>query len=240
MSSILKALRRVGEEKRVDRHAAPDLRLDQGQAPVESKPLLPLLTGIALGAVIVGLLSLWAFKDTNQIAKVQPAAEAKKVETISEKVITSSPANQPELDNRSETNLKELAESSRVSVVTLQPEPITATEGVISTRLRPPVNIQKADEPPILANVPSPPVQAPLLPVVANVVLEHTELPDSVSLAVTEIFYQEDSANSMAVVNDLPVMIGTHFDSASVEEIRPDGVLFKIADKSYFVTVPNP
>jgi cation:H+ antiporter len=39
---------------------------------------------------------------------------------------------------------------------------------------------------------------------------------------------------------DLPVMIGTHVDFAIVEEIRPDGVLFKIADKDYFVAVPNP
>ena len=66
-----------------------------------------------------------------------------------------------------------------------------------------------------------------------------SELPDGISLLVTEIFFQKDSDNSMAVVNDLPVMIGTYVDSAVVTEIRPDRVLFKLGGKTYTVTVPR-
>ena len=242
MSSILKALRKVGEEKRVVQHAAPDLRLDQGLAPVQSKPLLPLLTGITLGAVIVGLLFLWPSKDAIPVAKVQPVSESQPVAATSEKVVASAAlANHPVQDNRSATSLKELTESSTVSVVTMQPEPVTMPEGAKSTASKSPVNKHKAAETLTVASVPSPRIKAPPHSVDASAVLtEPTDLPEGVSLAVTEIFYQEDHVNSMAVVNDLPVMIGTHVDSAIVDEIRPDGVLFKIADKDYFVTVPKP
>jgi hypothetical protein len=65
-------------------------------------------------------------------------------------------------------------------------------------------------------------------------------LPDGISLLVSEIFYQQDSANSMAVVNDLPVMVGSQVDSAVVAEILPDSVVFKIGDKTYAVDQSNP
>ena len=65
-------------------------------------------------------------------------------------------------------------------------------------------------------------------------------LPVGTSLKVTEVFYQDDPANSMAVVNDLPVMIGTFVDSAVVLEIRSDKVVFKIGDDSYDVPVTPP
>jgi hypothetical protein len=64
-------------------------------------------------------------------------------------------------------------------------------------------------------------------------------LPDGIRLNVTEIFYQ-DAVNSMAVVNDLPVMVGSHVDAAVVTEIRTDRVLFEIDGKVYSVSTPHP
>ena len=72
MSSILKSLRKIEEEKRGAVRAAPDLRVDQGFAPAKSKQLLPLLTGLALGAVIVGLFFLWSPGPTAPVVKDQP------------------------------------------------------------------------------------------------------------------------------------------------------------------------
>ncbi len=61
MSSILKALRKIEEEKRVASHAAPDLRMDHGHSARKGWPFLPLVAGIALGAACVGLFSFWYF-----------------------------------------------------------------------------------------------------------------------------------------------------------------------------------
>ena len=68
MSSILKALRKIEEEKRVANHAAPDLRMDQGNPGKKARPYLPLAAGIALGAVCVGLFGLWFSSGTPEIA----------------------------------------------------------------------------------------------------------------------------------------------------------------------------
>jgi general secretion pathway protein B len=69
--------------------------------------------------------------------------------------------------------------------------------------------------------------------------VETLALPDGIRLSVTEIFYQ-DAVNSMAVVNDLPVMVGSHVDAAVVTEILTDRVLFEIDGKVYSVSVPHP
>ena len=246
MSSILKALRKVGEEKRVDQQAAPDLKLDQGLAPVASKPFLPLMTGIALGAVIVGLIFLWAQRGAEPVAKVQSDSEPKQIVAVERNPVDSAArAIVPPTNNLSDQNLKELAESSKVSVVTLSPEPVIIIGSTDKVESKPlsklPVRRQKQAEPSTLVSKPATTRQSsPAAAVVKTIPVEHSELPEGVSLTVEEIFYQDDNANSMAVVNDLPVMIGSHVDSAVVTEIRPDSVLFKIDDKSYVVAVSNP
>ncbi len=246
MSSILKALRKIGEEKRVDQHAAPDLRLDQGVASVASKPFLPLLTGIALGAVIVGLLFLWAKRDSEPVVKAQPAAEPKQVVAVERNTVNSAaPANVSSTNNLSDQSLKDLAEASKLPVVTLAPEPVITTASINKVvpkkHPRSPVKQQKPVEISTPVSKPEAARQTPMeIAVVKTASMEHSELPEGISLKVEEIFYQDDTANSMAVVNDLPVMIGSHVDSAVVTEIRQDSVLFKIDDKSYVVNASNP
>ena len=93
-------------------------------------------------------------------------------------------------------------------------KPVASSEKNVAKR-----NIQNqlASEPPLLKkalDVPAPP--KPLM------------LPANVNLKVAEIFYQEDPANRMAVVNDLPVMVGTPVEGALVQEIRPDHVIFRV------------
>ena len=256
MSSILKALRKIGEEKRADQHAAPDLRLDQGLTPAKSKPFLPLLIGIILGAVVIGPLYLIASKDSASVTKVQPVAKdqpAVKSQPVTKVQLVAKPA-EPVIV---ETKSVDSAEISKTPVVTLLPEPVTTPAPVITPK---PVTIPEQDkkitstptaiipveehtvvETPLIVEKSSVTIQKPAeLAVVSPVPSEAPKLPEGISLVVTEIFYNEDSANSMAVINELPVMIGTHVDSAVVAEIRPDSVLFMIDGNPYVVDVINP
>ncbi len=57
---------------------------------------------------------------------------------------------------------------------------------------------------------------------------------------MSEIFHQKDNANSMAVVNDLPVMLGTYVDSALVKAINKDSVEFEFNGNSFLVPVSEP
>lgn len=243
MSSILKALRKVGEEKRVDQYAAPDLRLDQGLASVESRPLLPLLTGIALGAVTVGLFFLWVKNEVEPAANVRPSVATVQTASIEKKAVDfAAPANFPSESKAPEQSLKALSEAIIVPTVTLSSEPHIVDEDLKGESL-PKATVKKQQQPPV-ASLVSKPATLTLGPTIATATktpaVEDARLPEGVSLLVTEIFYQQDNANSMAVVNDLPVMIGSHVDSAVVTEVRPEAVLFKIADKVYIVAVSSP
>ncbi len=258
MSSILKALRKIGEEKRVDQHAAPDLRLDQGLTPVKSKPFLPLLIGIALGAVVIAPLFLLASKESTPVTKAHPVAkvphaekaqvvakpeEAVAVETeviASVTTVSVSPQNKIADQGR-----KDLTGPTKMSVVTSLPEPVAIAEqgkrAAPKSAPKVPAKKQIVTEASMIVEKTSEAVQkSPEVAVVKPVSTEFSELPAGVSLVVAEIFYNEDGANSMAVVNDLPVMVGTHVDSAIVVAIRPDSVLFKIDENSYIVNLPNP
>ncbi|MCK4508097.1 MAG: hypothetical protein KAU27_06140 [Desulfuromonadales bacterium] len=258
MSSILKALRKIGEEKRVDQHAAPDLRLDQGLTPVKSKPYLPLLIGIALGAVVIAPLFLLASKESapfakdHPVVKIPPVSKAQPVATpvetvfVETKVVASvatvSVSPQAKIADQSR---KSPTDATKTSVVSLQQEPVTIPERDKKVTSKPfsmaPEKIQSVAKIPMTVEKTSEPIQKPVkIAVVEAALTASSVLPEGVSLVVTEIYHNEDSANSMAVVNDLPVMLGTHVDSAIVVAIRPDSVLFKIDENSYVVTPSNP
>lgn len=63
-----------------------------------------------------------------------------------------------------------------------------------------------------------------------------TKLPDGVSLQLSEIFYEGENTKRMAVINGLPVMIGSRIDSAVIKEIHQDSVLVSIDDKLYSIS----
>lgn len=240
MSSILKSLRKIEEEKRVAAHAAPDLCVDQGLTSAKSKPFLPLLAGIALGAVVVGLFFFWSSRNTAPVAKNQSLLKSDKVVSVGKQDLRTSGVEQKEMAttansfqtiNPAGRSLKNPTESSLVYVVTPQPEPAT----------RATLKKEKAPDVSTLVSSSSSTIQtSPAVTAVTTSLTVSPELPEGVSLLVTEIFFQEDSANSMAVVNDLPVMVGTHVDSAIVAEISPGRVLFEIGNKTYVVARTSP
>lgn len=274
MSSILKALRKIEDEKRADKHAAPDLMSDQGLAPVRPKRVKPLLAGVVLGAMIVGGVFLWSSREGATVSESQPVILPMRDVAVSSSAQGGGDASNiapvvgPASSNESlptivpsERSLKELAEASRVSVVTLPPQPVTTAGSSNAAALKPATKpaTQPAVTSPakpevmpveVMQNLSAAAVKADksentlqVMPPVVKVAIARkisAGLPGDVSLQVTEIFFQDDSVNSMAVVNDLPVMVGTQIDSAVVVEIRPDAVFFEIDSATYEVRQSNP
>lgn len=367
MSSILKSLRKIEEEQRAARQAAPDLMHDHGLAPVKSRPFLPLITGIILGAVVVAGWGLWSSRETAPSVMTQslPKAEETATAAIQVRGIASSGQAGESVDSEpgADAPKKDLsgqlpgqpALSSRVSTVTLSPQEVTVAGNQNAAKAKPvanesvnkvslPQTVQVAKNTNLLRNIRlsagravvetegklgkfhyftlgDPPrlvvdlygskpafmersfsidggfnllrvgisddktrlvfdASENLLPyyhveghaadilvswgdvapvplkvgtaaattksiakaaVTVNAMADKASvLPDGISLHVSEIFFQQDSANSMAVVNDLPVMVGSQVDSAVVAEILPDSVVFAIGDRTYAIDRSNP
>ena len=81
MSSILKALRKLEEEKRGGKLEAPDLQVDQGRPDTTGRPFIPLLIGAVLGILLIGLFFLWPIGSQDWLDLLQgespvPAAPA--------------------------------------------------------------------------------------------------------------------------------------------------------------------
>lgn len=243
MSSILKALRKIEEEKRRTGPAAPDIRSDQGVVPRKSRQWLPLLAGILLGALTVGVLFRAvlpvAVPSAGSLAAPQaadPVAADRRARTASEESrpaqVTDTLAANTAVPSTASQEVATGAETAPVTVVVLPPGPVAIgnsahAQSALPTRAVP---TSKSAGQGDSASVTS---AAATLPAAAD-------LPAGVSLLVSEIFSQDDGGGSMAVVNDLPVMVGSHVDTALVTEILADRVRFKIADSSYTVLLTGP
>lgn len=249
MSSILKALRKIEEEKRVASHAAPDLRMDQGLTQVKPKPLLPLIAGVALGSVCVGLFFLWSASDSQEVVQ-QPvpepqrfAAESKPTIPVvvvpqEERVVIPAretvPAQEPPVHRPPSVNAVEPTEVPAVKPVEPSNGPLSEAE---NERVAEPLVPSRVKTKPVVAVEKAAAARKPEILPVEPLPVKPQALPDGLLLHVSEIFYQDEAINSMAVVNDLPVMVGTFVDSAVVVEIRPEEVVFKVGDDLFDVRV---
>lgn len=277
MSSILKALRKIEEEKRVASHAAPDLRMDHGHSARKGWPFLPLVAGVALGAACVGLFSFWYFSKTPAVVAL-PVQHVKVTGVDSKQVVPSillpeekllsAPAvpqtapvkEQDVIPPAEDTIIREvIMPVEAVPMISVQTVPQKQPPEIVSERKPSPeivetkvvattaVKTPKSDltaaktlkTDPDVAKIPEDEPAVARLAKADSVAVSPKPLPEAVHLKVSETFYHEDPANSMAVVNDLPVMIGTFVDSAMVLEIHSDKVVFKIDDTLYDVPV-NP
>ena len=218
MSSILKALRKVEEEKRATSHAAPDLRSDQGASVHVKKSTGPLLTGMLLGAVCVGLF-LYFMPAEEKLAQQGPHTDGTKVVEI--EPAQPKPTAKPAIGT--------------IPVVTLPPEPVSVEANVrpdTSSMASHPDEFKKSNSKIQQAK----PAEVKQKTAVTSAEFKPTAkqpLPSEVNLVVSEIFYQDSPANSMAVVNDLPVMVGTAVDGALIQGIFPDHVKVRVNGKDY-------
>ena len=252
MSSILKALRKIEEEKRTANHAAPDLRMDQGNSGKKVRPYLPLVAGIAVGALCVGLFGLWFSSDTPEVAiqlqqqqqPMVPVVESKQaippVFVAKEEMLEPS-SEKPQTVSLQDPIIEPVVETVKVRevimpveampVISMQAEPKKQAPKIVPERKTPLPEVVVSER--ATTNIAKTSIPEPL-------VVEPKALPEGFLLKVSETFYHDDPANSMAVVNDLPVMIGTFVDSAVVLEIHSDKVVFKIGNDTYDVPVILP
>lgn len=244
MSSILKSLRKLESQKRGGTRA-PDLLVDQGGgASPRSSALLPLAAGIALGALAVVLvLFLTMLREeptsppltsskpvTEQPATAAPAPLSSAVrdvraDLVSEQSPSAEPA--PVTSPQFTGPVLPAVQADRQAPVALAPSEEPVSKGAAVT---PRAQVARDTRPSVIG--------AKAQQVAAAV---HTSVAEKESdLQVTEIFYQDDRFNSMAVVNDLPVMVGTQVESAVVKDILPDAVIFTLDDRTLTVPVSKP
>jgi general secretion pathway protein B len=239
MSSILKALRKLEEEKRGGKHEAPDLRVDRGRSEAVGSPFVPLVIGVVCGTVVVGLFFLWP-EGSRQMRGVVPS----EIRAPSAPVASQPPRSPQTVVEKPVVPATTKTLPHNAAPASLAPETPAATTAAVNqpvvAKTQPVTGSAAASQsknnghPDTVSAVRQPEVVAKQTPAP-----KAAELPAGISLLVTEIYYLGD-VNSMAVVNDLPVMIGSHVDSAVVTEIQADRVLFEIDDQVYPVTVRQP
>lgn len=211
MSSILKALRRLEEERARKSPVAPEiaaslLRHDarRRQSPLWLWPALI----IAVTAVAAALLWSWRSAPvTSQI--VTPAA--------SPATIVASAAT---VERGGEVIIEEVIEQRQP--VLLPPQTPAVIPAPRPVKVNPPA--QKIEPaaiiPPVAASKP------------AAAVIEERQSP-----VVSAIAWQEESSARMAVVDGLPVMTGEFVGTAQVQEIRRDHILFVEAGTLFTVAL---
>ncbi len=145
MSSILKSLRKIEEKKRVSEHAAPDLTHDQGAGIAKANPFRPLLAGIALGAVMVGLLFYLFATPPAYISGPRPAAEPAALAATGQPARTATPNVQGQVETKP-LPLANLAEKIPAAVQGSNPGS-TVDAGQVPVVVLPPESI--ATSPPV-------------------------------------------------------------------------------------------
>jgi len=220
MSSILKALKKLEEEKARQKGAQVDLvqnilRGEQrpGETSVWRLPVLVLVLLLAGGAVGVLAVS-WLGRsslplDPEPVASPAAVQSPTPTETVSVVVLPPAPAPQAGVSAPEPPEVKRPAAAD-----TVVPASVPET-----SRLSRVTETPKAGQ----SSDPAPAEEPKPAPATEEV------------LVVSGIVYQDDPDGRIAVVNDLPVMQGTPVAGAVVEEILSDRVRFSKDGESFEV-----
>lgn len=222
MSSILKALRKLEEEKARSEGGTPDIArniLRTGPRPKRNPWILPgsvaaLFLVFGLTGYILGGKAEFAPPPTEPpLPAVAPAEPAP-------------PATEP-------------------PVPAADPPPVLPPPATLSEPPGPPAPPAEAQK-----AIPSrPPSAAPLPDVskaIPNPVENHSGIAEKEtagplpSLVLMGIAFQDEREGRMAIVNDLPVMEGTMIEGARVVEISRDRVRFDFSGRSFEVILEEP
>jgi general secretion pathway protein B len=192
MSSILKALRKVEDEKAALGDGNVDLAHDILKRSYETPRNISWLPYVALGLALLGTAAAgwWYFSPPPMVEIASPASVTPPVES---QAVVPAPSDQVPPTASEKEAVAPIAE-------TLTPAPAPGAADI------PP----SIEIPPVIDAVPPTKIESQQLPV----------------LTVDEIVYHQDPASRLAVINDLPVMVGTDIEGARVEEILPDRVRF--------------
>lgn len=236
MSSILKALRKLEEEKSAQQEGSVDIARDILRLPLRRRNskrswLLPAGAAVfLLSAVIALAFFLPQGKEPLSTAPVAPGLQAAPSPAISLPAVSPSvpaahtappPSRAQEVvpsapSRRSTGSLKNVpAEETVVEVSVDNPSlPSLAESSPPKERKKQPAASGKSSRP----SVP------PLPPLPKGERFSSVAPKSEPSFRLSGIAYQDDPEARVAVVNDLPVMKGTSIEGAMVQEILPDRV----------------
>ncbi|MEJ2700399.1 MAG: hypothetical protein P8Z70_12175 [Desulfuromonadales bacterium] len=269
MSSILKALKKLEQEKARRADGPVDIARDILRTPARGKksPVVPAMVLSGLLILLAGFC--WYFlvdpqtsprtSETTSTRKEVPTAPvAAEPPTYEKKTLpTYQGPNEPPvvekvMDTRSPATVAEKPDKeksgpsisppettpvqTRTAISTIQPSARKAGNGVSrgrstglsKPRLRPADQVSgKSSSPAPVATVSKEPRSGGKTGIpTANTMQAPKSVADPPSLVVSGIAYLGDKSGRIAVVNDLPVMVGNLVDGARVEEILPDRVRF--------------
>lgn len=217
MSSILKALRRLEEERARKSHAPPEIAVSLLRDNFRRRKASFWLWPVVVVAVILGaVLLVWSFRSLAPPVAIPP-------------VVRTTPAAQPPSAARGGEVIIEEVIDRRIPAAAPPSSPA-------EVKVAAPLAAPDASPPPETAATPKPPVP----PVECVVTPAEPALAERSAPAVSAIAWQEERALRMAVIDGLPVMTGETVGTATVEEIRPDRVIFSAGGESFFVRSSAP
>jgi len=224
MSSILKALKKLEEEKARQKGAQVDLvqnilRGEQRPGETSAWRLPALVLGLLLAGGAVGVLAVsWLGHsslplDAEPVASPGGTQSLTPTEAVSAVALPPSPLPQTVVPGpEPQAAERPVAEDTATQVPVPEKSRLSQVTGTPVADAAPPPG---SDPPPAAELKPAPPTVE--------------------ALVVSGIVYQDDPDGRIAVVNDLPVMQGTPVAGAVVEEILSDRVRFSRDGESFEV-----
>ncbi|HZV81823.1 MAG TPA: general secretion pathway protein GspB [Geobacteraceae bacterium] len=226
MSSILKALKKLEQEKAMRREGEIDLSREILHGPTRRKKRFSWQWPAAITTIVLlfAIVAILLTRETTTVKPEQhptPLREAQLPSTpapVAAEKISPRPADAPRLE----------------AVPVYKPAKVSAANPAptrIPTPLSPPQqpSMQAPSLPPA-----APPVTA-TAPRVEPARKQAPPAPVDPAFAVSGIAWNKDSADRLAIVNGQPLTTGSFLDGAVVEEILPDRVRFSQGGKTFEV-----
>jgi general secretion pathway protein B len=231
MSSILKALKKLEEEKAAKRSGQVDIsRAILTEKPARSgrrTPVLVIGSSVLLAVVVLaGSVMLWHGRSTPSAGKLQANAPQLPAQPAP---VKAAPLPQPAAKPSSTVPATPAVIVTRRPLAAVPSPPPLPTPTLQTPRQTSPVPLRQMPTAPIAKPLPvpnatpQPPVEAVAKPVPPPSAPQRQTVP---ALRVSGIAWQKDSASRLAIVNGQPVGLGVDVGGATVDEIFPDRVRF--------------
>ena len=215
MSSILKALRRLEEERARKSHVAPEIAasLLRGDSRRQKSSLWIWPAVFALVVVTLAVF-FWSWRPAVVSNLSNPPASL----TLSAPATlpVSSPAGRG-----GEIIIEEIVDQRQSTLLPVAALPVS-TPAHLPDKVKPPIQSREEAVPTPVANNPVP------------VFITERQSP-----VVSAIAWQDDSSARMAVVDGLPVMTGESVATARIVEILPDRILFEEGGERFTVRMQS-
>ncbi|HZV81393.1 MAG TPA: general secretion pathway protein GspB [Geobacteraceae bacterium] len=226
MSSILKALKKLEQEKAMRREGEIDLSREILHGPTRRKRRFSWQWPAAITTIVLlfAIVAILLTRETMTVKPEQHPASLRETQLpstpapVAAQGISQNPAYAPQLET------VPVYKPAKVSAANPAPTRITMP-------LSPPQ--QSSMQAPSLPPVTSP-VTAPA-PKAEPLRKQAPQAPVDPAFAVSGIAWNKDSADRLAIVNGQPLTTGSFLDGAVVEEILPDRVRFSQEGKTFEV-----